>query len=173
MNIFATYKDPHLSARMLDDVRAQKMIVESGQILATALHLRGLRLPRPFPQPTHAGHPAVHWAGRRRGNYAWLWRHMRALLDRYRLYRGKPHAYEWLMPVLRALAVFIPEGAKARNPNCTPHKELPVYEAYRVTLLEKWGNDVIRLTWDGRPHVFTCWAEVEAARLKPAQDAAA
>lgn len=89
MNIFATSSCPVESAQALADKHVVKMIVESAQILSTALItvwgfkpgsvIGGVTLYR----PTHAYHPCVKWAGESVANMRWLARHGIALCDEY------------------------------------------------------------------------------------------
>src|SRR6478736_197855 len=60
MNIFATSSDPIRSAQALDDLRLNKMIVESCQILSAALHVTGRGTPDLY-QPAYTRHPVVLW----------------------------------------------------------------------------------------------------------------
>lgn len=78
MNIFATDPDPVACAQFLDNQRLVKMILESCQILSTALDGHGLR-PDGFPRPTHAHHPCVIWASEGRVNSQWLYAHAWAM----------------------------------------------------------------------------------------------
>jgi len=96
MNIFATSPCPIESAQALCDKHVVKMIVESAQILSTALvtawgfpsggSIRGVDLYR----PTHAAHPCVVWAhpcvvwvGKSWANMYWIARHGVALCTEY------------------------------------------------------------------------------------------
>jgi hypothetical protein len=149
MNVFATDPDPAASARALDDRRLNKMIVESGQILSTALHLAGRGSPDLY-HPAYPRHPIVLWAAADARNYAWLWRHLRALLAE-RAFRtgGRPHRTERLAPLLgAAVATSAPPAGFC---NCTPHpRTRDVHRAYRQTLVEKWRRDTPPPRWTRR-----------------------
>lgn len=58
------------------------MLLESAQILNTALHLNG-NASMAFYQPTHKNHPWCQWAARRYANWAWLFDHTTALGEEF------------------------------------------------------------------------------------------
>lgn len=146
MNVFASSPDPVASARALDDRRLNKMIVESAQILCTALHLNGHASDELY-RPAYAAHPVVRWAASDAKNFAWVCRHFAALLQERRFRTAKSdHASARLLPVLMAHVTTRrpPDGFA----NCTPHKGLAdVHAAYRQTLAEKWARDRPPPTW--------------------------
>jgi hypothetical protein len=51
---------------------------------------------------------------------------------------------------LRAGAEFIPDGILMPFANCSLHKNLDTIEAYRVTMNQKWQEDVRPPTWANR-----------------------
>ena len=81
MNIFILDNDIVRCAQFHCDKHVSKMILESAQIMCTALHARGF--PAPY-RPTHARHPCVLWAGESFDNFLWLGQLARALNDEYR-----------------------------------------------------------------------------------------
>lgn len=91
MNIFVLDLDIPRCAQYHCDRHVSKMILESVQILCTALHLKGLDTPY---RPTHAKHPCVHWAGESYDNFTWLAQLARALNGEYRFryQRDRDHA---------------------------------------------------------------------------------
>lgn len=148
MNIFATSPDPVRAARALDDQRLIKMILESCQILSTALHLHGARRAG-MCYPTHPGHPCIKWAAAYRGNWQWLWEHAIALdLERQRRYaHATPHRTLEAMVQLHApkLAKALP-GGSSQHVNCAANKFYgldfrhiqDVHLAYRKYLAARW-----------------------------------
>jgi len=91
MNIFVLDRNLEKCARAHCDRHVSKMILESVQILCTALHLRGLQAPY---RATHRQHPCVLWAGASWDNFLWLSELARALNReyRYRYGRERDHA---------------------------------------------------------------------------------
>ena len=76
MNIFVLDLDIEKCARYHCDQHVVKMILESVQILCSALWLRGIAAPY---KPTHTKHPCVLWAHESRSNMKWLARLTKAL----------------------------------------------------------------------------------------------
>lgn len=80
MNIFAIEENLAKSAKSLDNLRVVKMIVESCQILSTAMIENGMSAPY---KPTHKNHPCTKWATHSYGNFADLAIHAESLLEEY------------------------------------------------------------------------------------------
>ena len=81
MNIFVLDLDIERCARYHCDQHVSKMILESVQIMCTALHKKGLSAPY---RPTHAKHPCVLWVEASHENFVWLGDLARALNAEYR-----------------------------------------------------------------------------------------
>ena len=71
MNIFVLDGDPERAAQYHCDRHVVKMILESVQIMNTALDSRGLS-DYTFYGSTHVGHPCVKWAAESWNNMEWL-----------------------------------------------------------------------------------------------------
>lgn len=69
MNIFILDTDIDTCARYHCDQHVGKMILESTQILCTALNKKGIKTPY---RSTHMNHPSVLWAGQSHDNFLWL-----------------------------------------------------------------------------------------------------
>lgn len=69
MNIFVLDKDIEKCARYHCDQHVVKMILESAQMLCTALDKKGFSTPY---KPTHMRHPCVLWVEESFGNFLWL-----------------------------------------------------------------------------------------------------
>jgi hypothetical protein len=156
VNVFVTSPDPRACALALDDLRLNKMIVETCQILCTVLHLSGRGSPELY-KPAYIRHPVVLWTARDARHYAWLVHHLEALFDE-RAFRfgSSEHRSLRLLPFLTihvenlmAPEVFV---------NCTPYKDAPsVPLAYQMTLRDKWRQDRRSPTWSKRgPPNFFC-----------------
>lgn len=74
---------------------------------------------------------------------------------------GRRHKTEVLIPELERSESLLAAGGLRPFANCTPFKELPVFDAYRATLREKWRNDGPAARWTNwrRPD----WARVEVS----------
>ncbi len=99
MNIFVLDDDVDQCARFHCDQHVGKMVLESAQILCTALNLRGVKTPY---RSTHVHHPCVHWAGKSYDNFLWLMALSEALNREFcwRYHRAQDHAS---MVVLREI----------------------------------------------------------------------
>ncbi len=85
MNIFILDKDINKCARFHCDQHVVKMILESAQILCTALNKKGFTTPY---KSTHEKHPCVLWAEESYDNFLWLSKLAFALNNEYK-YRYK------------------------------------------------------------------------------------
>jgi hypothetical protein len=146
VNIFVTNKCPYESARFLDDKRVVKMVLESMQMLGSALILNGGTSPYKL---THQNHPCTQWVSENHSNYWWLYQHFVALCEEYTKRYDKIHKCEQYRDWLIDGAEFLPDGDLTEFVNCTPYKDKPVTEAYRQTLRDKWKADKRRPTWYG------------------------
>jgi hypothetical protein len=86
MNIFVLDRNIERCAQYHCDRHVSKMILESVQILCTALNRKGFITPY---RSTHAGHPCVLWVDESHDNFLWLARLARALNAEYRYRYGK------------------------------------------------------------------------------------
>lgn len=133
---------------MLDDRRLVKMILESAQMLSTAMHVAGV--PGPY-RKTHENHPCSVWVRQSSGNFHWLLKLMNMQCSEYTRRFGRIHKCEALLAVF---AFYLPNLVQPMTPfvNCTTnHKHVPdVFEAYRREMRLKWTNDGDRARWHRR-----------------------
>ena len=71
MNIFFTDSDPEIAAQSLDNLRLNKMILETAQLLSTALREHGYECEDIY-KSTHKNHPSAIWTRKTTGNFEWL-----------------------------------------------------------------------------------------------------
>lgn len=150
MNIFAVDPDPFKCAAYLDDKRVVKMILESAQMLCTAIRMMSGEPMSLYTKPdakrkrtvyvhetdvvvgeyltmktlyvnTHENHPCNVWARKTDSNFGWLYDHMLGLLDEYEARYEKRHSCETLLPHLMMYSVSIPIGELTPHPNCTTY----------------------------------------------------
>jgi hypothetical protein len=144
MNIFVLDTDIERCAQAHCDRHVSKMILESVQILCTALNQKGHQTPY---RPTHAKHPCVIWAGESLDNFRWLAQLARALNRefRYRYPRDRDHASIAVLEEI-ADAHFVSKGL-TEFAQAMPDK-------YRVP-----GDAVAayRAFYRGEKHVFASW----------------
>jgi hypothetical protein len=149
MNIFATSPNPLDCAIALDDKRLIKMILETAQLLSTAIHQYDPDNPALY-KPTHTNHPCAVWVREDKRNFQWTIRHFAYLSEEYTARFGKTHASMTRLALTldRELSTLPPPTGFV---NCTPYKELTdVHEAYRVCLLHKWNTDIRSPKWTNR-----------------------
>ena len=161
MNIFLTSFDSKEAASHLDDLRLNKMILETAQLLCCAYrHLFGEdeRLYR----DTHFNHPCAVWSRASIDNYSWLVQYFEDLtqekIKRDKIAKKesqiKPHkSWRDLYEIFRSKKT---DTYKARisaeffNFNCTDFKdERDVRIAYQKQMMKKWENDLRPPKWAG------------------------
>ena len=95
MNIFAIEGDEktgkidwYMSGRTQDNLRTVKMLLESTQLLSTAMHLNGMQ---GCYKPNHVKHPSTIWTAESADNWVNLYIHAMALNQEYEERFGKEH----------------------------------------------------------------------------------
>lgn len=149
MNIFFTDECPIKCAKHLDDKRVVKMVLETTQLLSTAINELGGQGPY---KSTHVNHPCSKWARNSDHNYIWLLKHLVALCNEYRSRYGKTHkCSQYIMQLTNDKPKFKIIGMTPR-PNCTgEYAEMEdLYTAYKFYLNDKWSNDKRTPTWYGK-----------------------
>lgn len=152
MNIFAFDTDPWLAALWLDDVRKNKMILETAQLLSSSVAINDPSLANTVYKPTHLGHPCCRWVCLSKANFRWLTDYMQCLVDQ----KGK-HLSSYLIPVFND---YYHKGWFATSQpttfaNCAANAGLgisfkhieDVTLAYRLYINERWKQDTIVLSW--------------------------
>ena len=158
MNIFAVSADVDVCAQTLDNKRVNKMILETAQLLATAVRHNPRILGRTpdydkLYKETHIAHPCTTWVGENIVNYCWTYDLLMALGVEYGYRNGKQAVDHKTIreqgPLLK------PEILTGELPdkwvNCSMFKENPdVFQAYRDTLVAKWSMDRRPPVWSKR-----------------------
>lgn len=154
MNIFVTDENPLKSANNLDSKRVNKMLLESTQMLCTAVNLCGGDTPY---KSTHINHPCNVWARKSRENWFWLLRHASKLSINYTLTTNKVHKCQGILDDLLLTKAYdkIPSGELTSFINCArniskgvDYSEIsPVTEAYRRYLDDRWNTDKLKPSW--------------------------
>ncbi len=146
MNIFLTDYSPIECAINLDDKRLKHMNRENLELLAITIHSAINTWVIPFPlwgddrreEPTFLyNHPISKWIRKDKANTYWLYQHTQAIFDEYnyRFNEVSPiyHLFEKIKP-------FISETERKPKSfhNSSLYKQLPIIEAYRATMINKW-----------------------------------
>lgn len=84
MNIFVLDENPKIAASYHNDKHVIKMILESAQMLCTAINfMKGDQVT--LYKSTHLSHPCTTWTRRSLGNWLWLYQLMLELNEEYKL----------------------------------------------------------------------------------------
>ena len=160
MNLFITSTEPAEAAAHLDDKRLIKAVLETAQLLSTALAV-GYK-------PTHAKHPVTKWVAARPEHLAWTHNYFRALSAEYTRRFNKVHKSSLLDTVFTAqpklssgpawqLDCAITFQNSARNTAIgLDFTAQAVPESYRSYLCAKWCADKRPPKWTS-PALSPAW----------------
>ena len=150
MNIFVSDLSPKESAINLDDKRVVKMVLESAQILSTAMNEKGITK-GPY-RSTHINHPSCVWASQNSENFRWLTEHFYWLCMEYEYRYNKEHKCFAMYEIFKEVDTEFKLSEKMTPfPNCTTFKDIKeVTLAYRKYLVQKWENDKRFPRWTNR-----------------------
>lgn len=143
MNIFVLDKDPQLAAQYHCDKHVVKMVLETAQIISTALKGNKIYNALGLYKPTHANHPCVRWAMDNNNNLHWLLTFGVCLSKEYTHRYGKEHkSAEIIFKVSRAFMNLHWDVGFTEPKSfvkCVPEKYryLPAVEAYKKYYLEE------------------------------------
>tara|TARA_R110002050_G_scaffold67139_1_gene145463 strand:- start:4240 stop:4731 length:492 start_codon:yes stop_codon:yes gene_type:complete len=153
MNIFAFDRCPMQSASWLDDIRKNKMILESAQMLSTAVRMLDPDTNLSVYKLAYINHPCSKWARASRDNFKWLLSHMSWLYNQ----KSGSHASARLIPELQQYAEngYFSRDELTPFANCARNLERgvdysnvdDVHQAYRLYMNDRWRERNITLTW--------------------------
>ena len=153
MNIFAFDKCPMRSALWLDDIRKNKMILESAQMLSTAVRALCPDTTLEVYKTAYLNHPCSKWARQSRANFQWLLHHMSWLYNQ----KSGEHKSARLIPEFQKYADDgdFPDEYLTPFANCARNLERgvdysevdDVHQAYRMYMNDRWKERNITLTW--------------------------
>lgn len=148
MNIFVLSEDPVQAAQWQCDKHVVKMILESAQMLSSAVVRHGGEC---IYKPTHKHHPCTIWAGDTKDNWYWLHNHFIALGNEYTERYGKQHLslikmYEWIKSANSIAIHNIPDGPLTPFAQAMPeeYKRSNAVDAYRAYYI---GEKARFATW--------------------------
>ena len=152
MNIFVTSSCPVKSAEYLDNKRCVKMLLESAQLLCTAVNVHGGKAPY---KTSHLNHPSNVWCRATRANWDWLFSHYLALCSEYTRRYGKIHKSSLIQSELISQRYLIPDGELTPFANCARNlskgvdytHEKDVTLAYQLYLSDRWETDAREPEW--------------------------
>ena len=153
MNIFAFDKCPMRSALWLDDIRKNKMILESAQMLSTAVRALCPDTTLEVYKTAYLNHPCSKWARQSRANFQWLLHHMSWLYN----HKSGEHKSARLIPEFQKYVDDgdFPDEYLTPFANCARNLERgvdysdidDVHQAYRMYMNDRWKERNITLTW--------------------------
>ena len=156
MNIFVLDECPDTSAEYMCDQHIPKMLVESAQMMASALLENGVstsKMPLTKKGTPYRGgykhHPCTKWVGETRNNYLWLADHASRLWREHYLRFGTSHACGYAVAKMYNLysETSIPKGRRTRFVQAMPdeYKNPCTITAYRNFYR---GEKAKFATWD-------------------------
>lgn len=133
MNIFFLDDDPQKAARMLFDKHVNKMLLESAQMLFTAVRRHGYD--GGGYKSAYENHPMTKWVGDSYWHGSWLLTHAVELAKEFELRYGHPHKTQDMLPAL-SMAVYqhLPDAEWRNPPRCIP-------DEYKIDY-DSWSGDV-------------------------------
>lgn len=152
MNIFAFHPDPWQSALWLDDVRKNKMILETAQLLSTAININTPGHDLPTYKTAYLNHPCAKWARKSEGNFRWLTEYFGALIQQ----KNGTHKSSSLLKVFQEYKGDFALEGQTTFANCARNLSIgvdfthikDVHQAYRMYIKERWKRDTIILSWN-------------------------
>ena len=116
MNIFFLHKHPVIAAQMQCDKHVVKMVLETAQMLSTAVRAQGHDVGYKSAYPKH---PMTLWVNQSADNFRWAWLHGMSLAKEYTNRYDKIHKSQKILEQLENYATgdenHIPEP-----PQCMP-----------------------------------------------------
>lgn len=157
VNIFAFDPCARMSALWLDDVRKNKMILESCQLLSTAMNVLAPDHKLDTYKTSYLNHPCAVWARESELNFTWLVGYTKHLLSM----RGAPHKSSRIVVLAdkflwdRQYRLSFPSFEQTPFVNCAANQSVGVSfkhihntcAAYRMYIRARWSLDTIKLTW--------------------------
>jgi hypothetical protein len=154
MNIFFLDKTPKKSARYLCDKHVPKMLLESAQMLSTAVRkyeefTQTTPLSAPIYKSAYPNHPMTKWVSTSKNNFNWALENAVWIDDEYRRRFNKIHkSFDVIQNIIDfELDAHIPDGKFTEPPQCMPdeYKHKNYVTAYR----QYYAGDKVRFAkWE-------------------------
>ena len=134
MNIFFLDKTPELSAKMLCDKHIPKMLLESCQMLSTAVQNYTGRIEELY-KPAYPNHPMTRWVGSTFSNFQWTLENAVYISNEYTKRFKKLHKSSRILNVIYDNQYYkdVPDERFTEPPQCMPdeYKDKDYVVAYR------------------------------------------
>ena len=138
MNIFFLDTTPDTSAKYLCDKHIPKMLLESCQMLSTAVQKYTDRIDDLY-KPAYPKHPSTIWAGTTRNNFLWLLEHANEINYQYEIRYNKKHKSKRILDIIqnkgydKEIPIVMHKDYITTPPQCMPdeYKHKDYVTAYR------------------------------------------
>ena len=134
MNIFFLDKTPELSAEYLCDKHIPKMLLESAQMLSTAVQKHKGRIEELY-KPAYPNHPMTKWVGSTFSNFQWTLENAVYISDEYTKRFKKLHKSSRILNVIYDNQYYkdVPDERFTEPPQCMPdeYRDTDYVTAYR------------------------------------------
>ena len=122
MNIFFIDKDPKVAAEYLCDKHVPKMLLETAQMLSTALHQYTMGISTGIYKEAYPKHPMTIWVSKSRENFAWALDHARSIAKEYTYRYDKEHKSASVIDAIvdNDYKRDIPSSSFTEPPQCMP-----------------------------------------------------
>lgn len=167
MNIFVLDQDPKLAAQAMCDKHIPKMVVESLQMMGSALRRHGAtddQMPlSEAGKPIKGGyknHPCTRWVGDSRVNFLWLAEHGLELCSEYTLRYGKIHKCQHKIEHMIEMCGMVPAGTLTTFAQAMPdeYRSIDTVHAYRTY----YNNDKAYFAkWEKGRQAPSWWSPVK------------
>jgi len=157
MNIFFLDKDPCKAALALCDKHVPKMLLESAQMLSTALHSHTMGISTGIYKKAYPNHPMTKWVGFNRDNFNWALENAMWIDEEYKTRFKKQHKSGKVIQCIIDNDYYkdIPDGFFSEPPQCMPdeYKDKDYVTAYRKyyqgakKYFAKWEKGVFAPEW--------------------------
>jgi len=158
MNIFFLHKDPQWAANALCDKHVPKMLLESAQMLSTAVHQhQGDIDPDSLYKKAYPNHPMTKWVGFNRDCFRWALENAVFISQEYYKRFNKLHKSSRIINNIYDNNYIddIPDGFFKEPPQCMPdeYKDDDYVTAYRKyyqgakSYFAKWERGVSAPDW--------------------------
>ena len=162
MNIFFLHRDPQWAANALCDKHVPKMLLESAQMLSTAVRryeedTDTTPLAKPIYKSAYPNHPMTKWVGETKGNFTWALENAVFISQEYCKRFKKLHKSSKVINNIYdfELMAHLPEKPFTEPPQCMPdeYKDKDYVTAYRKyyqgekKYFAKWERGVSAPEW--------------------------
>ena len=134
MNIFFLHRDPQWAANALCDKHVPKMLLESAQMLSTAVQKYTDRIEELY-KPAYPNHPMTKWVGSTFSNFQWTLENAVFISQEYTQRFKKLHKSSAVINTIYDNSYIddIPDGFFKEPPQCMPdeYKDKDYVVAYR------------------------------------------